>query len=81
MEKHVLQKIYNAYCGDIKDGEELAKIGNKLKTELLSKLEGEENTLFNKFAEACEEREAYSSYESFKQGFRASIMLMIEAFN
>ncbi|MDR2558143.1 MAG: hypothetical protein LBC86_01155 [Oscillospiraceae bacterium] len=81
MEKHVLNEIYNVYRDGIKESEELTEIKDDLQAKLLKKLNNEQNVLFNKFINVCEEKEEYSSCESFKKGFCASIMLVIEAFN
>jgi len=81
MEKYIMQKIYNAYYEDIKDSEELARLKEEHQSKLLNMLNEEENIIFNKFIDTCDERNNLFSYESFKQGFRASIMLMIEVFN
>ena len=83
MNKHILEKIYNTYYSDIKENKEVTSLIERLQTKLKNKLNEEENELFlfKRFIEACNEEVGCLSYESFKQGFRASVMLMVEAFN
>jgi hypothetical protein len=49
-----------------------------LEKKLNKKLNDEEIDLFYKYDDAKDEANELLSYESFKQGFRASVLLMIE---
>jgi len=81
MEKQILRKIHNAYHEDFRSNEELANLTERHKTALLNRLNAEETEIFNKLIEIHEEDSLLSSIESFKRGFRASVMLMLEVFN
>jgi hypothetical protein len=80
MEKHIFRKIHIAYRSDIKENEELTRLVDTIQASLSEKLNGEEKELLDKLNLARDEKDLHSSYESFKQGFRASIMLVAEAF-
>jgi hypothetical protein len=78
MEKSIFNKFYNAHYEDSKSDEAITRLLNRHKTTLLDKLNEEEKDIFNKFIELCDEEQFHSSVESFKQGFRACITLMLE---
>ncbi|MCL1789729.1 MAG: hypothetical protein FWG33_05155 [Oscillospiraceae bacterium] len=76
--KNILQKIYNAYCNDIETNEELTQLLSVQQVKLRNKLSAEDCELLNRFFETHAEEINYLCYESFKQGFRANIQLMLE---
>ena len=78
MENHIFQGIYNLFCDNIAKNKEITEIKSKLQLKLIDNLNDEEKLLLIKFVDACDEENDLLSYESFKQGFRASVMLMFE---
>jgi len=78
MTKNTLYNLFNAYEEDIKPDEEMAKIVSGLRNKLQGRLNKDGNALLNKYDDAMEEQGELLSYTSFKHGFRASVLLMLE---
>jgi len=74
----MLQRFFNTYAKDIKSNEEIEHLTKKLQTKLQNILQGEDLVEFNKYEDARTEETQLLTYESFRQGFRASILLMLE---
>jgi len=74
----MFQEIFNVFAGGIKPDEELASLTENLGAKLISNLEDEDLIRFRKYEDAKAEETELLSYESFRHGFRASILLMLE---
>ncbi|MCL1788793.1 MAG: hypothetical protein FWG33_00360 [Oscillospiraceae bacterium] len=79
MNQNILEKVYDAYCGDSITDKDIREVLDNIQTKLLNKMNDEESQLFNQFVTVWEERAGNLSRENFNQGFRASMMLMIES--
>ncbi|MCL1789636.1 MAG: hypothetical protein FWG33_04685 [Oscillospiraceae bacterium] len=81
MNQSILEKAFDIYGKEFNpDGEE-SLLTNRMHTELSGRLDGENRVLFNKFVKERGEESDKLSYENFKRGFRANIMLMLEILN
>jgi hypothetical protein len=78
MNKHIFEKLFNLYAKDVKVDEEIVHLAEKLEKELISELDDKKLIIFRKYEDSKQEETELLSYESFKQGFRASILLALE---
>jgi DNA recombination-dependent growth factor C len=74
----MFQEFYNSYAGEIKSNEELKNLSEELQEKLFKTLNEDDLIRFNKYEDVRAEETELLSYESFKHGFRASILLMLE---
>jgi hypothetical protein len=79
MNKNILEKLYHAYCADIET--ESTALVAKNEEKLRERLDAAGCEQLERFTDALCDDYREMSQASFKQGIRASVMLMVEVFS